>query len=191
MRGVEGQISLAKGIVTFRNVRGFYGESRFTDIDGSYVLAPTEKGKLDLQLRGDVDLAELKEQVKAGLFSARAAKIASSLQDLAGRSKIDFALKRSADAALQFDGKIALENVRVRYDDHSFSDVQGDVTFTPNEIKTDKLRAHRARDGALLGVVQYQDPAQLCRQFGFAKRPGDGSPSAAAASRTQRQYQDR
>ncbi len=125
----------------FANVRGFYGESRFTDIDGSYVLAPTEKGKLDLQLRGDVDLAELKEQVKAGLFSARAAKIASSLQDLAGRSKIDFALKRSADAALQFDGKIALENVRVRYDDHSFSDVQGEVAFTPNEIKTDKLRA--------------------------------------------------
>jgi uncharacterized protein YhdP len=141
LRGVEGQISLAKGIVTFRNVRGFYGDSRFTDIDGSYVLSPTEKGKLDLQLRGDVDLAELKEQVRAGLFSARAAKIASSLQDLAGRSKIDFALKRSADAPLQFDGKIALENVRVRYDDHSFSDLQGEVNFTPNEIKTDKLRA--------------------------------------------------
>jgi uncharacterized protein YhdP len=141
LRGVEGQISLAKGIVTFRNVRGFYGESRFTDIDGSYVLSPTEKGKLDLQLRGDVDLAELKEQIKAGLFSARAAKIASSLQDLAGRSKIDFALKRSADAPLQFDGKIALENARVRYDDHSFSDLQGEVNFTPNEIKTDKLRA--------------------------------------------------
>jgi uncharacterized protein YhdP len=141
LRGVEGQISLAKGIVTFRNVRGFYGESRFTDIDGSYVLSPPEKGKLDLQLRGDVDLAELKEQVRAGLFSARAAKIASSLQDLAGRSKIDFALKRSADASLQFDGKIALENARVRYDDHSFSDLQGEVNFTPNEIKTDKLRA--------------------------------------------------
>ncbi|HEY3167590.1 MAG TPA: AsmA-like C-terminal region-containing protein, partial [Candidatus Binatia bacterium] len=29
----------------------------------------------------------------------------------------------------------------VRYDDHSFSDMQGEVNFTPNEIKTEKLRA--------------------------------------------------
>jgi uncharacterized protein YhdP len=140
-RGVEGQISLAKGMVTFRNVKGFYGDSRFTDIDGSYVLSATEKGKLELELKGDVNLVELKEQVKGGLFSARVAKMASSLQDLAGRSKIDFALKRFAGAPLQFDGKISLENARVRYDDHSFSEVQGEVTFTPNEIKTEKLRA--------------------------------------------------
>ena len=141
LRSVDGKVILENGILAFRNIRGAYGDSRFSDVDGSYVLSPTEKGKLELELKGDVNLAELKEQVKAGLFTARAAKIASSLQDLGGRSKINFALKRLADAPLQFDGKIALENARVRYDDHSFSDVQGEVTFTPNEIKTERLRA--------------------------------------------------
>ena len=141
VRGVEGQIDLAKGIFTFRNLKGFYGDSRFTDIDGSYVLSPSEHGKLEVQLKGDVNLAELKEQVKKGLLSARVAKIASSIEELGGRSKINFALKRLVNGPLQFDGKIALENAQLRYDDHSFSELQGEVTVTPSEIKAEKLRA--------------------------------------------------
>jgi uncharacterized protein YhdP len=141
VRGVEGQINLAKGIFTFRNLKGFYGDSRFSDIDGSYVLSPSEHGRLEVQLKGDVNLAELKDHVKKGLFSARAAKIASSIEELGGRSKIDFALKRLVNGPLQFDGKIALENAQLRYDDHSFSDLQGEVTVTPREIIAEKLRA--------------------------------------------------
>jgi uncharacterized protein YhdP len=141
VRGVEGQINLAKGIFTFRNLKGFYGDSRFSDIDGSYVLSPSEHGRLEVQLKGDVNLAELKDHVKKGLFSARAAKIASSIEELGGRSKIDFALKRLVNGPLQFDGKIALENAQLRYNDHSFSDLQGEVTVTPREIKAEKLRA--------------------------------------------------
>ena len=153
LRSVDGKVILENGILAFRNIRGAYGDSRFSDVDGSYVLSPTEKGKLELELKGDVNLAELKEQVKAGLFTARAAKIASSLQDLGGRSKINFALKRLADAPLHFDGKITLENARVRYDDHSFSDVQGEVTFTPNEIKTERLRAQVSGSPVQLQLV--------------------------------------
>ena len=141
MRGIEGQISLAKGIVTFRNIKGSYGDSRFTDIDGSYALSPAQKGTLDLKLKGDVNLTDLREQVIASLLSTRAARVASSLKDLAGRSKIDLALKRVADAPLHFDGKIALENVAGRYDDYSLSEVQGEITFTPSEIKAEKIRA--------------------------------------------------
>jgi uncharacterized protein YhdP len=141
LRGVTGRINLANGILAFQNVRGTYGDSRFSDIDGSYVLSPLEHGKLELQLKGDVNLAELKEQVKKGLLSARAAKIASSIEELGGRSKIDFALKRLANGPLQFDGKIALENAQVRYDDHSLGDVQGEIAFTPSEVKADKIRA--------------------------------------------------
>ena len=141
VRGVEGQINLTKGMFTFRNLKGFYGDSRFTDIDGSYVLSPSEHGRLEVQLKGDMNLAELKEQVKKGLLSARATKIASSIEELGGRSKIDFALKRLVNGPLQFDGKIALENALLRYDDHSFSDLQGEVTVTPSEIKAEKLRA--------------------------------------------------
>ena len=141
VRGVEGQINLTKGIFTFRNLKGFYGDSRFTDIDGSYVLSPSEHGRLEVQLKGDMNLAELKEQIKKGLLSARATKIASSIEELGGRSRIDFALKRLVNGPLQFDGKFALENALLRYDDHSFSDLQGEVTVTPSEIKAEKLRA--------------------------------------------------
>ena len=41
----------------------------------------------------------------------------------------------------QFDGRATLEIPRLRYDDFSLSELQGEVMFTPSEIKTEKVRA--------------------------------------------------
>jgi uncharacterized protein YhdP len=139
VRGVDGRVSLAKGIFTFRNIRGVYGGSRVSDMDGSYT--PGESGKIELSLRGDIELAELKEQLQTGSAPARAAKVALSIQELAGRSKLELSLTRVAKGPARFDGKATLENVRLRYDDFALSDLQGQLAFTPSEVKTDRIRA--------------------------------------------------
>lgn len=139
LRGVQGRISLTNGVFTFQNFRGAYGDSRLNDMDGSYGVSRTNLGNLDLQARGEFNLAELKEQVKPGWVSPRAAKFISSLQDLSGRSKVDLALKRSGREPLQFDGKAALDSVRARYGDYALTDLQGELKFTPKEIKGEKI----------------------------------------------------
>ena len=141
LRGVGGKMSLESGVLAFRNIRGAYGDSRFSDIHGSYNLSESDPGRLQLQARGEINLGELKEQMKAGLFSTRGIKMASSVQELAGRSKVDLAVKLSPNAPAQFDGKARLENARLRYDDYSLSELNGELTFTPKEIKGDKIRA--------------------------------------------------
>jgi uncharacterized protein YhdP len=141
VRNLDGQVSLANGILTFRNLSGVYGGSRFSDMDGSYSLAPGESGRFDLRLRGDIDLAELKEQMNSGLAPAGTAKMLSSIQELAGRSRLELALTRGADGTARFDGRAALENARLRYDDFALTDLQGELAFTASEIKSEKIRA--------------------------------------------------
>lgn len=141
LRGVQGRVSLANGVLAFQNLKGTYGDARLSDVDGRYDLTPSASGKLEVQAQGDVNLAELREQMKSGLFSEAAATFASSLAELSGRSKVDIALKRSASEAIQFDGKLALDNARLRYDDYALSEIKGDLLFTPKEIKGEKIRA--------------------------------------------------
>ncbi len=104
-------------------------------------MSPANAGKLTLQARGDVNLAELKEQVRSGGFAPPADKFIASLQELSGRSKIDLPLERSPQEPLQFDGKMTLDNARLRYDEYAFSELQGDLAVTAKEIKAEKIRA--------------------------------------------------
>ena len=141
LRGVQGHVSLANGVVVFENFRGAYGDSRFTEASGSYRLSPKDSRELSLRARGDVNLAELNEQAKAGWLPVAAAKIASSLQEINGRSDVDFALKVSDREPAQFDAKVTLNNVRLRYEEYALSEIEGALTLTPKEIKGEKIRA--------------------------------------------------
>jgi uncharacterized protein YhdP len=141
LRGIQGRVSLANGLLTFQNLKGAYSDARLTDVDGRYDLTASAGGRLELQAQGDFNLAELREQMKSGLFSEAAAKFASSVAELAGRGKVDIALKRSANEAIQFDGKVALDNARLRYHDYALSEIKGELLFTPKEIKGEKIRA--------------------------------------------------
>jgi uncharacterized protein involved in outer membrane biogenesis len=140
LRNVQGRLSLADGVLKVRDFRGSYGDSRVTDIDGSYDLSSVAVGKFEAQAHGEFNLAELREQAKAKLFSAQAAKFATSIQELAGRGRIDLNVKRSAGTAVEFDGKLGLDNGRLRYEGYPFSELKGDLTFTPREIKGEKIR---------------------------------------------------
>ena len=141
LRGVSGWLSLANGVLAFKNIQAAYGDARWSDINGTYDLSAANAGKLTLQARGDVNLAELKEQVRSGGIAPPADKFIASLQQLSGRSKIDLALERSPQEPLQFDGKMTLDNARLRYDEYAFSELQGDLAVTAKEIKAEIIRA--------------------------------------------------
>lgn len=141
LRGVSGRVSLQDGRLSVRGLKGAYGDSQLQGVDGSYDLSPRGRGGLDLTAHGDFNLAELREQLKAEFVSERAAKIAASIHELDGRSRVELSVKRSADEPLQFAGKVALDNARLRFDDYAFSEVKGEIAFSPKEIKGEKIRA--------------------------------------------------
>jgi uncharacterized protein YhdP len=138
LQGWQGKIRLEKGVFTFTDLKGNYGQSRFSDIDGTYQLVPGSKGNLDMRVVGEVDLAELREQMKLGMLPSQ---VASSLADLGGKGRIDLSLQRSGDSAPRFEGKLTLDNARLRFDEISLTEIKGDLALSPPEIRTEKLRA--------------------------------------------------
>jgi len=141
LRGVQCRISLADGVLSLQNLKGTYGDSHLVDVDGQYDLNPPAAGKLELHARGDVNLAELRAQMRAGLVSKPAAKFASSIQELGGRGNIDLAFKHAANTPSEFNGKVVLDNARARYEGYALSELKGEIVFTPKEIKGENLRA--------------------------------------------------
>ena len=138
---VQGLIRLEKGVFTFTDLKGNYGQSRFTDVDGTYQLAPGGKGNLDIRAVGELDLAELREQMKLGVFPAQVTKLSSSLGDLGGKGRIQLNLQRSGESPPHFEGKVTLDNARLRFDDISLTEIKGDLAFSPAEIRAEELRA--------------------------------------------------
>jgi uncharacterized protein involved in outer membrane biogenesis len=140
LRAAQGRITMANGVVTFADFRGAYGDSRFSDADGSYHLLPEQYGAFEAKVRGEINLAELKAQIEAR-SSAATAKLVSSVQELSGRGKVEVSLKRASNRPLHFDGRAALDQVRLRYGEISLGDLHGEIGFTPNEIKSDTISA--------------------------------------------------
>ena len=140
IRGVQGNVSLNKGIVAFSNLRGTFGNSRLASLEGTYQASTIGEPPFDIRARGDLDLAELREQLKLGVFASEAAKIALSVQELSGRARAELAFSRVAKAPVQMQGKLAIANATLRKDDLLLTELRGDVNFSPQEIKGEKLR---------------------------------------------------
>jgi uncharacterized protein involved in outer membrane biogenesis len=141
VQGGQGQVGLQKGLLTFTDLRGNYGQSRITDLDGTYQLAPEGEGNFDIRAAGELDLAEVREQVSRGVIPTRLAKFASSLEELAGKGHIQLDLSRSGAGAPHFEGKVSLDNTRLRFDEISLTQVNGDLAVSPEEIRAEKLSA--------------------------------------------------
>ena len=141
LQGIQGLIRLEKGVFTFADLKGNYGQSRFTDVNGTYQLAPAGKGNLDIRALGELDLAELREQMKLGVFPSQVTKLSSSLGDLAGKGRIQLNLQRSAESPTYFEGKLTLDNARLRFDDISLTEIRGDLALSPAEIRAENMPA--------------------------------------------------
>jgi hypothetical protein len=141
LRGVQGRLKLENGIFAFNDFKGDYGESQLSDVNGNYQLLPSGQATFEVRGRGDLDLTELHQQMKVGILPAEVAKLASSVQDMGGRGKMDLAVRRADDASLQTEGKVVLDNARLRMGEYSLTEVKGDLTFTPKEIRGEKVKA--------------------------------------------------
>jgi uncharacterized protein YhdP len=137
LRGVQGQVVLEKGLITFADLNGSYGNSRLNSVGGTYAL---RERALNVQASGDLDLAELREQLNSGDFPSQA-KLISTIQELAGRGRAQVALQRVGDGPLQVTGKVGLDNAQLRKDDFFLSQVRGDLNFDGTEIKGEKISA--------------------------------------------------
>ncbi|HSE87523.1 MAG TPA: AsmA-like C-terminal domain-containing protein [Candidatus Binatia bacterium] len=141
LRRVQGRLKLENGIFAFNDFEGNYGETRLSDVNGKYQPLPSGQATFEIRARGDLDLTELHQQMKVGILPAEASKLASSVQDMGGRGKMELAVRRAADASLQTEGKIVLDDARLRMGEYYFTEVKGDLTFTPKEIRGEKVKA--------------------------------------------------
>src|SRR5215475_4038572 len=140
-QGIQGLIRLEKGVFTFTDVTGTYGQSRFTDVNGTYTLAPEGRADLEVRAVGELDLAELHKQIRLGVLPTQVTKLSSSLGDLGGKGQIQVNLRRSAESPPYFEGTLTLDNARLRFDDISLTEIKGDLTLSPTEIRGEKMRA--------------------------------------------------
>jgi uncharacterized protein YhdP len=138
---LNAQLSLSRGVFTLRNLKARYGESRINDLDGSVTGPLASPSQFELRARGDLDLAEFQQQLKLGWFSARLNKFASSAQQLGGRGRFDLVMRRSRDGPVDLEGSLGVDNARVRIGDFALSEVRGELSISPSEIKSESVRA--------------------------------------------------
>ena len=141
LRGLQGTIHLDQGTLTLTDLQGSYGQSRLTDMDGTYQLESGGQGHLDIHAIGEVDLAELYQQLKLGVFPSSVARLSSSLADVGGKGRIQLSLQRSGESSPSFEGKVTLDNARLRFDEISLTEIKGDLALSPTAIETERLRA--------------------------------------------------
>jgi hypothetical protein len=98
-------------------------------------------GALELRANGELELAELQEQLKSEIIAPQAAKLAQTVHDLAGKAKFDLTLQQQPKAPMQVAGKLTLDGARLRVEKYFLTDLKGDLTFTPQEIRAEKARA--------------------------------------------------
>ncbi len=132
---IQGHINLDNNLITLTDINGNYGNSRLNKIVGTYAL---HERALNLQARGDLDLAEVREQLVLGVFPTPANMVAH-IQELNGRAQAEVSLYRLNEAPPQITGTLALDNAQLRKDDFLLSQLRGDINFTGTEIKAPKL----------------------------------------------------
>jgi uncharacterized protein YhdP len=140
LRGVSGRLILGKGEIDYRAFKGSYGQSQFAEIEGSHKGVLTGQGLLELRVRGDLDLGQLRDQLRLALFPPSVNKATGMLQELSGRGKVNLLL-RTDWVSHHYEGRLALENVGLRASDLSLSQVRGEVSFSPKEIRAERLSA--------------------------------------------------
>ena len=141
VKNLEGHIRLEHGVVSFQDLKGDYGQSRFADVDGTYSLSGPERGTLRVQARGEVELAQLREQAKQGVLPGELARATSFIQEIGGKGQLDIALTKESETLPRFEGTVALDGAHLQAEGFAVSDIKGEFNITPTEINAEEVRA--------------------------------------------------
>jgi uncharacterized protein YhdP len=141
IRGVSGRLVLEKGILYYKGVHGYYGQSYLTEVEGSHKGVLRDRGLLELRIRGEVELRELWEQLKMGLLPTQADKVTANLYELNGKGRLGLFLREDFASQHHYEGQLSLENARLRIGDVPLTQVRGDISISPDEIRAEKVSA--------------------------------------------------
>ena len=146
---VHGHIALQNDLITLTDIKGHYGNSRLNSVAGTYAL---QERALKLQARGDLDLAEIREQLLLGVFPAQA-KMVADIQELNGRGRAEVSFQRIKEAPPQITGTLELDNAQLRKDDFLLGQLRGVIDFTGTEIRTERMSAMISGSPIQIGFV--------------------------------------
>jgi uncharacterized protein YhdP len=150
VRGVSGRVVLENGVLYYKGLKGGYGLSHFAEIEGSQKGVLTDRNLLELRARGELDLKELREQFKLPLFPDQAQKAVSTLKDFRGKGKFGLLLRTDLVSVNHFEGQLSLENALLHMGDLSFSQIKGELNFSPKEIRAERMTALLAGSPVLI-----------------------------------------
>lgn len=152
-REVSGRVVLENGVLSYKDFKGRYGLSRLTEVDGIQRGVVSGRKSLELRLKGDIDLLQLKDQLKAGWISAQVARSGEFLDELAGKGRLSLLVRSGADGPPQLIGQLAVDNARVRVGNVSLTQVKGDIAFSPEEIRAARLTSLLGGSPVLLTLL--------------------------------------
>jgi len=141
VRGLQGRLTLDNGVLSLIDAKCSYGQSRLANIDVSYRLSSSPQGALQFRARGELDLAELREQLKLPIVPDQLTRLASNVQEMGGKGHIDLAVRRLGVAPTQFEGTVTLDSARVSTTEFSLTELKGNLALSPKEMRAEKVRA--------------------------------------------------
>lgn len=141
LRGISGRVILEKGVLYYKNFKGMYGLSRLAGVEGIQKGVISGRRQLELRVRGEADLSQLREQLKPGVIPAQAAKAIEVLRELSGKARFGLLLRTDFAAAHHYEGKLSMDNARLRVGDLSLTQVKGELSFSPKQIRAERVAA--------------------------------------------------
>ena len=157
VRGISGRIVLEKGVLYYRHLKGSYGPLRLAEVDGIHKGILTGRGLLQLRARGEADLSQLRGQLRAVPIPPHVAKAVAALEELGGTGKFRLSLRTDFASLSHYEGQLALENARLRIGEFSLSRLRANLSFSPKEMRAEKVTALLA--GSPVHIRLYVKPS--------------------------------
>ncbi|MBI2985519.1 MAG: AsmA-like C-terminal domain-containing protein [Deltaproteobacteria bacterium] len=153
LKGISGRLLLEKGTLYYKNFKGMYGLSRLTEIEGIQNGIFSGRRSLELRVRGEVDLSQLREQLKLGLVPVQAAKAGDLFQEFSGRGRLGLLLRTDFTGSPLYEGQLSVDSTRIRMGDVSLTQVKGELSVSPKEIRAEGVTALLGGSPLLMKVV--------------------------------------
>lgn len=141
LSGGGGRVSLQHGALQYTNIRGTLGKTRIAELSGTQEKPFSSAGPLDLRVKGEVDLEQLKEQLTPAMLPSSVAKILDSLRDVGGRARLDLVVRGDSIGLAKYEGVASIEGGRFRVGQIGLSQIRGDVRLSAGEIRADRATA--------------------------------------------------
>ena len=153
VNGVSGRIDLEKGVLTYRGFKGTYGMTLFEEIEGSQTGVFTDQSLLEIRAKGEADLRGLWNQWSSKLLPPDLINVDDDGRGVDGKGRFKFLYRTDFESSHHYEGQLSLENADVQIGGVSFSEVHGDLSFSPAEIRSNNVSALFAGSPIRMGLT--------------------------------------